>query len=267
MSQVTCPACKFGNAAGAIVCLTCKAPLAGAEAPAQPTSKLNATNVDLRNVVAWLACEPLDPVPIVQGAAVTVGRSPDCDLVLRHKSVSRLQAVIKAHGKTLDFTDEGSSNGTFLNGKRTAAGALKAGDVLSFGPYEVEVHSNDSIASLNKEMDMEGTQVIEVSSLATGFLHEASLAELLQGIEFNRKSGTLKILSGSVRGTLHVEQGRPVRAVLGSDIDEEAAIRMLTLREGRYTFSSDVEPGQPTMAGTITGLLLEASRRADQGEG
>ncbi len=284
MPTVACPSCSSTNDASLRSCASCGAPLPEAgevtftsnprppagPAPAanapQPTSRLATKKVDLRDVVAWLSCEPLDPVPIVTGARVTVGRSPDCDLVLRDKAVSRLQAVIVAEGKQLRFNDEGSSNGTFLNGKRTASGPLEPGDVLGFGPYDVHVHSNDSISSRNRELDLEGTQVLDASSITTGFLNEASLAELLQGLEFHEKSGTLKILSGSLRGVLHVQKGRPWRAELGDARDEEAAIRMLSLEEGRYTFTSDVEPGERTMTAAITGLLLEASRRQDQGE-
>lgn len=281
MPTVACLSCSSTNDASLRACTSCGAslpelgevtfttnprpPAPAANAP-QPTSRLASEKVDLRDVVAWLSCEPLDPVPIVAGARVTVGRNPDCDLVLRDKAVSRLQAVIVAEGKQLRFFDEGSSNGTFLNGKRTAAGPLEPGDVLGFGPYDVHLHSNDSISSRNRELDLEGTQVIEASSITTGFLHEASLAELLQGLEFHEKSGTLKILSGSLRGVLHVQKGRPWRAELGDARDEEAAIRMLSLEEGRYTFTTDVEPGERTMSATITGLLLEASRRQDQGE-
>src|SRR4051812_38906911 len=48
---------------------------------------------------------------------VTVGRSRTCDISFRHPSVSKLLAVIELDGKLLRVIDQGSRNGTQLNGK------------------------------------------------------------------------------------------------------------------------------------------------------
>jgi pSer/pThr/pTyr-binding forkhead associated (FHA) protein len=293
-----CPSCKFENLLGHSVCLMCKGALPeeptdpgvgitrqldradvrrtvktrmfGAPAPAEappnpePSAALVSDDIDMREVVGWICCEPLTPIPLVDGTQVTIGRSPDCDLVLRHRSISRLQGLIRAVGRGVSFTDKGSANGTFLNGKRTTRAELTSGDVLTFGPYEVHFQSNSDMASRNQEMDMEGTQVIEVASMTSGYLtDEGALAELLQGMEFNQKSGTLKILSGNTRGTVVIRQGRPLWAELDGKEDLEAICGMLELKEARYAFSSDLEEAQERMAVTITAVLLEASRRQD----
>lgn len=71
---------------------------------------------------------------------LTVGRLPDCDLVLDHPSVSKKHAVLKwdsAAGRCT-VEDVGSTNGTFLNAsvriKRETT--LKSGDILSFGEVQ-----------------------------------------------------------------------------------------------------------------------------------
>jgi hypothetical protein len=285
MAPQPCPECKFENLPKQTVCLMCKAPLPPREEPTEigqptraipraevpalpeevvaPSSSLSTTDVDLSQVIGWLSCEPLAPLPLVPGSAITIGRSPDCDLVLRSKAISRKHALVKGMGQDMQLEDLGSANGTFLNGKRTPRANLVSGDVITIGSYEIQVGSNEAMAQSGQDADMEGTQVIEAVQTESGFLGDGALLELLQGIEFNRKTGTIKLLSGSLRGTIVVEEGRPRWATLGGRKDEDAVYAMLAVPEGRYTFVSVLEPGEARMSGTITGLLLEASRRAD----
>lgn len=78
--------------------------------------------------------------PVTGSTSLTVGRQPDCDLVLDHGSVSKRHAVLKWYDKhqRCSVTDSGSTNGTFLNAsirirKETV---LKDGDILSFGEVQ-----------------------------------------------------------------------------------------------------------------------------------
>lgn len=68
---------------------------------------------------------------------LTVGRLPDCDLVIDDPSVSKKHAIIEWDDtlRRCSLTDLQSTNGTLLNGCAMAAPEmnLKDGDVLSFG--------------------------------------------------------------------------------------------------------------------------------------
>jgi hypothetical protein len=68
-----------------------------------------------------------------------VGRNPACDLVLPDPSVSRKHAALRYHEHRLVVSDEGSSNGTFVNGKRIKERVLRAGDVVGFGKTQLRV--------------------------------------------------------------------------------------------------------------------------------
>src|SRR4051812_46811551 len=66
----------------------------------------------------------------------TLGRGSDCHLVLPDSRVSRLHASIEAVDHHHLLRDEGSSNGTFLNGLRLTPGSafsLRDGDVIEVG--------------------------------------------------------------------------------------------------------------------------------------
>ena len=239
-------------------------PEGGASRPVPP---------DLSKIVAWLCCDPLPPLPLGPEPMLMIGRTDPAQLVLPHKEVSRRHALIKVRGKMLVLEDEGSSNGVYVNGQRVSSSMLKVGDKLTIGPYELELRSNEEMAqappdgSTPTNLALTSLQRIQPGAAMTGRLDEVAASELLQQLEFNKKTGTLTIhLPGAQGGELVVKQGRPVRASLCEAADDEAVIQIALLRAGRFTFSARVEPGDERMRGTLTGLLLEASRRIDEGE-
>lgn len=227
---------------------------------------------DLSKIVAWLCCDPLPPLPLGAEPMLMIGRTEPAQLVLPHREVSRRHALIKVRGKLLVLEDEGSSNGVYVNGQRVSSSVLKVGDRLTIGPYELEIRSNEEMAAVPPDgstptnLALTSLQRIQPGAAMTGRLDEVAASELLQQLEFNKKSGTLTIhLSGGLGGELVVKQGRPARAKLGEEQDNEAVIQMALLRTGRFTFSARVEEGEERMQTTLTGLLLEASRRQDEG--
>jgi len=65
---------------------------------------------------------------------VVVGRSRSCEVRLQEDSVSRLHAAFVWRDRALYLEDLGSSNGTFVNGRRIEAPCrVKPGDVIRFG--------------------------------------------------------------------------------------------------------------------------------------
>ncbi|MBA3242848.1 MAG: FHA domain-containing protein [Acidobacteria bacterium] len=75
------------------------------------------------------------------GRRLNVGRVSDNDLHLDHASVSKIHAAILMNREgTLLVADTGSTNGTFVNGRRISYGEarqIEGGDVVGFGDIEV----------------------------------------------------------------------------------------------------------------------------------
>lgn len=64
---------------------------------------------------------------------VTVGRRPECNIVLADPNVSRTHAEIRPHVDGFLLIDHGSTNGTKINGVRIDRHILQDGDEVSFG--------------------------------------------------------------------------------------------------------------------------------------
>jgi len=81
------------------------------------------------------------------GKRLNVGRAADNELSVNDKSVSKVHAALlmTAEG-TLLVADTGSTNGTYLNGRRIAYGEsrlIEDGDVVGFGDVEVRLRKSE----------------------------------------------------------------------------------------------------------------------------
>lgn len=78
----------------------------------------------------------------VVGNEATIGRGQGCQVQLPDSMVSQLHARLFRDNKGLHVEDLGSTNGTYLNGRKVGAAArLKKGDRIRVGPVELEVLS------------------------------------------------------------------------------------------------------------------------------
>ncbi|RMG07236.1 MAG: DUF4388 domain-containing protein [Planctomycetota bacterium] len=295
-----CRRCKFENMPGAERCLQCGSPLGDesggavqvassaspqpaarpatvrlrrpglakkSATPRSPSGRLRAVGREqgagAEEARAWLSYPLLPPVPLGPKPVVVVGRAPGSDLELVHESVSREHAVVRVTPERLILEDR-SSYGTWVNGKRTLTADLRPGDVLTIGPFDVVVEP--ARAEANRLSDTRPLRTFASSEAIGGRLERVSLAEVLQQIELNQKTGTLEVFTDDDRtGTLVIYEGRPMYAELAGLRDADAVLAMLRLAKGNFSFRAKVEAGEMTMQGvTLTGLLMEASRQMDE---
>lgn len=76
-----------------------------------------------------------------------LGRSGDCTFSIPYKLLSREHAVFRLVENTLILEDLGSSNGSFVNGKRIKTATLKDGDKIAFAKLAFTVKAPDGTAS------------------------------------------------------------------------------------------------------------------------
>lgn len=111
-------------------------------APQFPKAKLHVHDVQ---IIARLTMpDGTRETPLVftpGGRRIGVGRGTDNELHINNHSVSKIHAALRMSKEgTLLVADTGSTNGTFINGRRIAYGEarpIEEGDVIGFGDIEV----------------------------------------------------------------------------------------------------------------------------------
>lgn len=86
--------------------------------------------------------------------SLTVGRAPECGLRLDESGISRLHARLLPTDGGLQIEDLGSTNGTFVNGKRVLHGEAVVGDEIAFDTQRFRLAASatgNSILSDNED--------------------------------------------------------------------------------------------------------------------
>lgn len=91
----------------------------------------------------------------VRRARFVIGRSTECQLRLNGNLISRRHCVILLKDERIVVEDLGSTDGTFVNGRKISAiepQELNHGDHLAVGTMEFEVHVSGAIGSRQPEV-------------------------------------------------------------------------------------------------------------------
>ncbi len=109
-----------------------------------------------------LATEPVE----LDSSRTSFGRGRGNSVMLADREVSKEHAEIFSDGSMLVLRDLGSSNGTFVNGKRISEKVLKDGDTVSMGLCEYIVDGSSSFAvTIAPDTEADRTQVLMSSPL------------------------------------------------------------------------------------------------------
>lgn len=84
----------------------------------------------------------------VDGRPIRIGRSPECELVVRDPRVSRQHVRLHGRDGLLVLTDLGSTNGTRVNGQRVREVVLGAGDRIAIGDTTILVTAADLVTAI-----------------------------------------------------------------------------------------------------------------------
>lgn len=164
--MIKCSNCQHENVSGTLFCVECGVQLDGGETLTTQSIAQDQIAEDLKKRSAtmeppsspansWISLHLMDSgkiLPLATRTEFTMGRlsegqpiMPDIDLTPYQayaSGVSRLHAVIKREEIRTVVMDLGSSNGTYLNGRRLnphSEEELKHGDVVALGKLKIQV--------------------------------------------------------------------------------------------------------------------------------
>jgi pilus assembly protein CpaF len=184
---------------------------------------------------------------------VTLGRSPACDVRIRHWRIGREHARLSLAGNDVMLEDLGTLSGTLVNGKRVAQyGPLAAGDEVLIGPccihvrYDGCTEAEDTVRPLHEISGIAGNALsVALPAVAdappadaTGNPIEASIGllphrrrlheALLQALDLRRRD-----VANMSDALLRSEASRLLQAIvnddtqLPADVDREQLLRQV----------------------------------------
>jgi uncharacterized protein (TIGR02266 family) len=108
--------------------------------------------------------------------------------------------------------------------------------------------------------------VAQETSLMRGKLEMISLPNIIQALESERRTGTLRLSSGKQRGEILFTEGRIASAVEGPRGGEAAVYRLITWAEGEFTLepASGTAPLEALITKSNQSLIIEGVRRLDE---
>ncbi len=209
-----------------------------------------------------LHCEPFEPVPLVVGQKVVIGRSDlHADFVLPHPLVSRRHAEFDVRPEGVFVRDLRSANGTHI-GKHTIGTEpveVPPGLAVRIGDFKLVIKGKRT------EPEFGGKTMVAAPpkperKLLRGDFQKMPLGDLLVGIEEKTKSGSIQIEGAQVRGRIAFHAGAPVSADASGGLSGVDAIRALLKVEATAKFVLDPSPrnfGARRINRTFSELVLE----------
>lgn len=212
------------------------------------------------------------PIELKPDQPFVIGRNQDCELPIPSQRVSRRHSEVVWRKARPWLKDLGSQNGTLVNGKRISGEhELRDGDEVAIGPWMCTYRCVSGAGSVGKVVAAADTNALTQPMLAdamAGNLAQMSLFELLQTLEFNKKSGTLEVWGSDGDGALIIDNGQPVSCKAGKHSGVEAMLDLLLFTSGQFSFKPDIGEQERNIQGTsMTSILLEAGRRLDEKAG
>jgi pSer/pThr/pTyr-binding forkhead associated (FHA) protein len=216
-----------------------------------------------------LFAAPMPPIWVPRSRPLVLGRSSECDMFIPSRRASRRHAEVRFENEGVVIEDLSSTNGTRVNGEPlNGTRELHPGDRIEIGSITVTFCQVESRFSMSSES--EDTMVLGAirdkpgPESFRGDLAEIPVSVVLQILEGSGKSGVLRILTPEGAARVWVEEGRPVHADTDRASGFAAAAEICHLAAGRFAFERGAVATKRTLAGTMTGLLLEVSRVRDE---
>lgn len=145
------------------------------------------------NVLVVIAGDELGQRLVVD-RSLTLGRHPDCDLVLSDLLVSSFHARIEDRGDSWTLVDLGSTNGTRVNGEPAHEVALSPGFKITVGSTVVRFESQDYVEQKYAEVLEQLLNVDDLSGLYVRRKFDAELARVVQAAGQQGKSVGLVVM-------------------------------------------------------------------------
>lgn len=209
---------------------------------------------------------------------IRFGRVKGNQVRLANARVSRRHAELFWNGQAMVINDLNSNNGTFVNDKQITSHQLADRDRIDIGSHIFVYCQADDPADLQETREQLVLEASEVCTMGgdedlspvpdtdfSGSLHATSIIELCQMLDLGQRSGLLTVQThDQQKATLYFAAGQVTGAEFGELTGNAAAMDILQLQEGQFTFRNGDFAALGPVTQTTSFLLLEVMRRADE---
>jgi pSer/pThr/pTyr-binding forkhead associated (FHA) protein len=225
---------------------------------------------------SYLLCPPMNPIELELGKEYSAGRDHTCSIILASNNVSRKNTSFRVLEDGIYVIDNGSRNGTILNKNKLNAlepTRLQDHDEIRVGPYSIiyrfvsgpiEDYPNETekLGSIitNETMD------VDVGDMS-GDLSKNKCEDILQMIGLTKKTGMLEVYDEQgIKGSFYFRDGFAIHALYKEFQGKEAALKLLSLKEGNFRFSNmeTLEGIEQTIKTPTHKLILDSLKQYDE---
>ncbi|MCZ6688385.1 MAG: HD domain-containing protein [Planctomycetota bacterium] len=133
-------------------------------------------------------------IDVSEGDNLVFGRDSTCDVQLLDHGLSRSHLLLANDGESVQASDLGSSNGTFVNGRRVQSIYLAPGDVINVGEAEMEILADKKMDTTKVLIDLKADVFQdEAAKQQIKKRFEGSEEELVKKLEATREEKDAKV--------------------------------------------------------------------------
>jgi hypothetical protein len=197
-------------------------------------------------------------VELNPSAALRLGRSRRCDLVVKDPTVSRVHAEIRMEEERVLLQDLDSTNGTFVNDIRTETEFVVPGDRIRLGSAELEMCLDRCATEVYAELQKNEGHETQNDDVLFGIAENLSPIDLVQVLAQQGKSGTLMLHYGQF-ARVDFQNGRACYAKVGGVEGEKAFHRILGWQGAEFQFRGG-HPRQVNLSQPVERMLVDNMR-------
>ena len=220
--------------------------------------------------------------PLEWNQELIIGRSSDLEMVLVEDMVSRHHAKITTTDSEIWIADNGSTNGTFVNGEKITTVRLKQGDRILIGTSIIKLVYEDPSKQPKADPMFQpppgrgdGSKTVPpghtqhgTGGVLSGMIDQVPLPDLLQLFGSSKKSGCLIINSEGKDGHIYLRDGRVYGATINGVATatmEKGFYRMMTWTTGSFMLDANLATEfENSINESVESLMMEGMRILDE---
>jgi hypothetical protein len=197
----------------------------------------------------------------LEGGSYVAGRGSDCDVILASNLVSRRNTSIVVGQSEMKVADQGSSNGTFINGARVLGeGVVALGAVLMIGNVAMRLHGGTP-PPIQQMPFFDGGSRPEIDPnnplpTLSGSLIEIPPSTILRYLGVAKSDGVLLLTSPPLQSRISFARGHVSEVIVDTRKTRDPVQALTAILRWKGTF--ELGPPEEVAAGSTLLLGLDA---------